>query len=641
VGRTRWRSEPAITGCLLVSVALVAGETTFAADPFPGGLPGTDISHKLGAYEPSGLAWHSRLQALFVVDDGGTLTMLDRNGLVLDSFAVPGDLEGVTVADPVTDFIYIAIESPGKVVEFDLAAGVATRTFVLIDPLPPPAGLEALTFVPDPGHPEGGLFYAGIQADGSVHVFELPIKSSSTSTTATEVDAFFPVPGRADLSGLHYDPRADVIYGIYDGANRFIAMTVDGTLLNDWVLPGGNQEGITTANCELFVAEEIPRIIWRYDFPLNPDDSDLDGVFDCADTCPDDFNTDQQDTDGDGVGDVCDADDDGDGVEDPLDNCPMVFNPEQTDTDDDGLGNACDTDDDDDGVDDLLDNCPLVFNPLQENSDQDGMGNACDPDDDNDNIDDPFDNCPLVANPDQTDTDGDGMGDACDPDDDDDGWPDTEDNCPLVENAGQADDDEDGLGNACDDCPADPDNDVDGDLICGDVDNCPETPNPDQIDTDEDGMGDACDPDDDDDGRLDGDDNCPLTANPLQNDQDDDGVGDLCDCAPTDGSATVDPVEVTDLRLISDRVDETVELVWDAQLAHYDVATASVEEPWSPATILDAQCLVDDLVEAKIKDRLIDVEFAVYVVRAQNACGTGTYGSATNGDERVTEEACP
>ena len=55
------------------------------------------------------------------------------------------------------------------------------------------------------------------------------------------------------------------------------------------------------------------------------------------------------DSDGDGVGDVCDicpADpaDDGadDGVCDSTDNCPTVPNPGQLDTDGDGIGDACD-----------------------------------------------------------------------------------------------------------------------------------------------------------------------------------------------------------------------------------------------------------------------------------------------------------
>jgi hypothetical protein len=41
------------------------------------------------------------------------------------------------------------------------------------------------------------------------------------------------------------------------------------------------------------------------------------------------------------------------------DNCPLVDNPGQVDTDSDGLGDACDADDDEDGFSDLDDPAPL------------------------------------------------------------------------------------------------------------------------------------------------------------------------------------------------------------------------------------------------------------------------------------------
>ena len=52
---------------------------------------------------------------------------------------------------------------------------------------------------------------------------------------------------------------------------------------------------------------------------------------------------------------VCDSDLDDDGLCDEGDNCPDAFNPDQGDADGDGVGNACDLDDepiDDDDDDD-------------------------------------------------------------------------------------------------------------------------------------------------------------------------------------------------------------------------------------------------------------------------------------------------
>lgn len=123
---------------------------------------------------------------------------------------------------------------------------------------------------------------------------------------------------------------------------------------------------------------------------------------DCVlDNCPNVFNPDQADHDGDGVGDACD-------------NCPREPNPSQEDSDRDGVGNVCDNckatpnpdqiDGDLDGIGDACDNCPTVFNPGQEDVDGDGVGDVCD-------------NCRGDYNPSQSDVDGDGEGDVCDLDD--------------------------------------------------------------------------------------------------------------------------------------------------------------------------------------------------------------------------------
>ena len=68
-----------------------------------------------------------------------------------------------------------------------------------------------------------------------------------------------------------------------------------------------------------------------------------DGVTDYYDNCYNVRNADQQDVDGDGIGDVCDdvddrPDEDEDGIIDEEDNCPRTPNEDQADHNNNGIG---------------------------------------------------------------------------------------------------------------------------------------------------------------------------------------------------------------------------------------------------------------------------------------------------------------
>ncbi len=249
--------------------------TTLCDNDFSLATSGVDITSGLhGHTEPSGNLWHSQRNTLFVVDDGGYLLETDADGTFINEWHTGNDLEGITVADPTSNFVYLGVErlssnSHVAIIEYNISTGSATRTFDLstwMHPTNANKGLEALTFVPDSTNSEGGTFYAALQETGTVYVFRLPIVSSTTSTTVTNITSFTPVSGWTDLSDMDYDATDGVIYAIYDGQNTMISMTPSGTVLDSWSLPLDGQEGIALNrnSCEWFIADDTTGHLWRY-----------------------------------------------------------------------------------------------------------------------------------------------------------------------------------------------------------------------------------------------------------------------------------------------------------------------------------------------------------------------------------------
>src|SRR3989339_676177 len=256
------------------------------------------------------------------------------------------------------------------------------------------------------------------------------------------------------------------------------------------------------------------------------------------DNCPNIYNPDQKDTDGDGKGNVCDSDNstndnnvvtqrfyadpdkDGYGTAGDYivvdqnatppsgymnwisghdnDNCPNIYNPDQKDNDNDGKGDACDSAN---STNDNTNNNNVVTQRFYADPDKDEYGTAGDYIVVDQNATPPSgyinwisghdnDNCPNIYNPDQKDTDGDGKGNVCDSDNS------TNDN-NVVTQRFYADPDKDGYGTAGDyivvDQNATPPSGYMNWISGHDNDNCPNIYNPDQKDNDNDGKGDACD----------------------------------------------------------------------------------------------------------------------------------------------------
>ena len=117
-------------------------------------------------------------------------------------------------------------------------------------------GLEALAFVPDITHPEGGLFYAGLQSDGRIYQFALPIVSSSSSTAVTFVQSMAIEGGSTDLAGLAYDPSSDLLLAMFDSLDQLNVIDRDGQLRSRWTVPGAGQEAVIFVDGQFYVGDD-------------------------------------------------------------------------------------------------------------------------------------------------------------------------------------------------------------------------------------------------------------------------------------------------------------------------------------------------------------------------------------------------
>ena len=130
-------------------------------------------------------------------------------------------------------------------------------------------GIEAIAFVPDASHPEGGTFWVGNQSfslkanDEPSVVCEVVVPLRST--TAKQADGAIISAYKMDfidISGLAYDAQGDFLVLISDTTNLLVELKREGTVLRQYLLPGDEQEGIVLDGLGyMYVAQENGEII--------------------------------------------------------------------------------------------------------------------------------------------------------------------------------------------------------------------------------------------------------------------------------------------------------------------------------------------------------------------------------------------
>jgi myo-inositol-hexaphosphate 3-phosphohydrolase len=259
----------AFQSLLFISLLAMLAETTVL--PFPCQWIGN--IDQVNFNEPSGIVFHPWRETLFIVGDEGDICEIQRDGtLVKQKRICYADFEGIT-CDPSTGLLYIAIEGEEKIIEVDpedfrvLREFAINRTFQGAMVLKAGGqGIEAITFVPDSNHPEGGTFYVTNQGldlenkedPSAIFEIEAPLRSGSAGA---KIIRYFSL-GVLDLSGLYYDEINDHLCAISDAMNTFLEITRDGKIVRSYAFPGYNQEGIAVdREGFLYIAQDSGGII--------------------------------------------------------------------------------------------------------------------------------------------------------------------------------------------------------------------------------------------------------------------------------------------------------------------------------------------------------------------------------------------
>jgi len=235
--------------------------------------------------EPSGIVYHTGRGTLFAVGDEGDICEFAVDGSSTKQAHIrDADFEGVTF-DPATGLLYVAIEGEERILEIEPESFAVLREFPIdrqfegVELLKPGGqGVEGITFVPDPSHPEGGTFFLSNQGfeffpaeDPSVIVEVVaPLRSSSDKEATARIVRALHV-GVPDIAGFHYDAASGHMFIVSDGSNALFEITRDGEVLRGWAFPGDNQEGIAIdPQGFIYIAQDsggILKLKWKREQP--------------------------------------------------------------------------------------------------------------------------------------------------------------------------------------------------------------------------------------------------------------------------------------------------------------------------------------------------------------------------------------
>jgi uncharacterized protein YjiK len=242
------------------------------------GTPGTgdvlgqpETLSDVGVREPSGVAYHPRLQRLYVVGDEGSLAVLDDRGAHVRTLPAPVQVEDVVVLPDGS--LLLVRERGGELLVVDAEAGREKRRWQLDS-----AGLvggggsrtnegfEGLAFRPDAQRPGAGVLYLVHQrAPAMIVAARFDPQAEGDRLGSEAVVSRWSFPNEGDLTAAAYVPSLGRILVIADARDRLLVVDLDGKVQASLPLPGAQQEGLAIDDAgTLWIADDRAGRLLRF-----------------------------------------------------------------------------------------------------------------------------------------------------------------------------------------------------------------------------------------------------------------------------------------------------------------------------------------------------------------------------------------
>ena len=209
--------------------------------------------YNLDIPEPSGIAYNSKKNSLFVVSDGRTdIYEIDFTGLKKGTIpTTSSDLEGITLSAN-CDTIYVVEETNQLVVSY-LATGIRLTSFPVNVATNPSHALEGITRNNLNGH----LIILNEKFPCTLLEF-----NNTSEIRRKEINYTI------DISDIFYEQSTNLFWIVSHESQKILKLTSDFNLVSEWTIPIIQAEGITIIQDKIYIVSDVESKMYVFQKPV-------------------------------------------------------------------------------------------------------------------------------------------------------------------------------------------------------------------------------------------------------------------------------------------------------------------------------------------------------------------------------------